>query len=260
VSTRHEYTRQAQTYDTTRAASPSVLRPLVEALTGAPGPRLLDIGGGTGNYAAALRDEGFFEPTVYDLNEAMLEHARAKGLATLQGDATRLPFPDATWDAATMISMLHHVTDPQAAIEEAKRVLIPGGRLVLKGWAREHVEQVTWINDYFPSARAWMVEHHIPFGEALEQLPGAQVIPVVFTDRVDGSMAALQRFPELLLDPQVHRQTSYFERLRDTVPDELEAGLARLAADLRAGVNPDDTVAEARARLGDVCLVLWVKA
>jgi SAM-dependent methyltransferase len=258
VSTRHDYSRQAETYDNTRAASPSVVGPLAEALSAAPGRRLLDIGGGTGNYAVAMRDNGF-EPTVFDLNEAMLEHARAKGLPTLQGDANALPFADESWDAATMISMLHHVTDPGAAIEEAKRVLVPGGRLVLKGWAREHVEQVTWINDYFPSAAAWMLEHHIPFGEALAQLPGAQVVPVVFTDHVDGSMAALQRFPELLLDPQVHRQTSYFERLRDTVPDELEAGLARLAADLRAGHNPDDAVAEARARLGDVCLVVWTK-
>ena len=259
MSTRHDYSRQALTYDTTRAASPSVVAPLLTALDGAPGPRLLDIGGGTGNYALAVRERGF-EPTVCDLNEGMLERARAKGLPTVAGDAAALPFPDASWDAATMISMLHHVPDPRAALEQAKRVLVSGGRLVLKGWAREHVEQVTWVNDYFPSARDWMLETHMAFAEALEPLPGARVIPFEFHDVVDGSMAALQRFPELLLDPLVHRQTSYFERLARTAPEELEVGLARLAADLRAGVNPDDMVAAARARLGDACIVAWTKS
>lgn len=258
MSTRHDYSRQALTYDTTRAASPSVVRPLLEALDGVPGPRLLDIGGGTGNYAVALREHGF-APTVLDVSEPMLERARAKGLPTVLGDAAELPFPDESWDAAAMISMLHHVPDWRAAIEEAKRVLVPGGRLVKMGWAREHVEQVTWINDYFPSMRALMFEHHIPFAEALAPVPGAQVVPFEFTDHVDGSMAALQRFPELLLDPEIHRQTSYFERLAKHAPAELEAGLARLAADLRAGIDPDATVAEARARLGDACVVVWVK-
>jgi hypothetical protein len=47
-----DYSNQAQTYDLTRAASPLVLAALGLALAGAPGRRLADIGGGTGNYAA----------------------------------------------------------------------------------------------------------------------------------------------------------------------------------------------------------------
>ena len=54
MATRHDYARQARTYDRTRAASPSVLGPLRAALGAAPGRRLLDVGGGTGNYASAL--------------------------------------------------------------------------------------------------------------------------------------------------------------------------------------------------------------
>src|SRR3954470_18971145 len=110
-----DYGNQAKTYDETRSASPSVLVPLREALAGAPGPRLLDIGGGTGNYAVALRERGF-APTVLDLNEGMLERARGKDLPTVLGDAAALPFPDESWDAATMIAMLHHVPDWRAAV------------------------------------------------------------------------------------------------------------------------------------------------
>jgi SAM-dependent methyltransferase len=259
VSTRHEYSRQAQTYDQTRSASPSVLAPLLEALEGAPGRRLLDVGGGTGNYALALRDHGF-EPTVYDLNEAMLAHAAAKGLPTATGDASSLPFADGSWDAVMLVSMLHHVPDWRASVAEAQRVLVGGGRLVLMGWAREHVEHVTWLHDYFPTARAWMSEHHVSFAEILTALPGAHVIQFEFHDVQDASVSALQRVPHMLVDPEIHRQTSYFERLADTAPDELREGLARLEADLAAGIDPDATVADARARLGDACVVAWTKA
>lgn len=258
MSTRHEYSRQARTYDTTRAASPSVLAPLLEALRGAPGPRLLDVGGGTGNYAQALREHGF-QPTVLDLNEAMLAHARAKDLPAVTGDATALPFADASWDAVMLVSMLHHVPDWEAALRESARVLVPGGRLAVMGWAREHLEQVTWVNRYFPSTRRWMVEQHISLAEALSVLPGARFIPFEFTDAVDASVGALQRFPELLLDPEIHRQTSYFERLADIAPEELAAGLERLRADLAAGVEPDASVSAARARLGDACVLGWTK-
>jgi ubiquinone/menaquinone biosynthesis C-methylase UbiE len=49
-----DYSGQAQRYDETRSASPSVLRALRAALKDAPGIRLADLGGGTGNYALAL--------------------------------------------------------------------------------------------------------------------------------------------------------------------------------------------------------------
>ena len=81
-----DYGNQARTYDETRVASPSVLGPLREALDGAPGPRLLDVGGGTGNYAAVLRDEGW-EPVVCDRSPDML--ARAAGRAWRSSRPTR---------------------------------------------------------------------------------------------------------------------------------------------------------------------------
>src|SRR2546421_3497460 len=103
-----DYSRQAEHYDETRAASPSVLNALRGALDGAPGRRLADIGGGTGNYALALRREGW-EPVVVDRSPQMLAQAAAKGLETVEADAQRLPFEDESFGAATMISMLHHV-------------------------------------------------------------------------------------------------------------------------------------------------------
>jgi ubiquinone/menaquinone biosynthesis C-methylase UbiE len=236
MSLLRDYSNQARTYDETRGASPSVLGPLREALEGAPGRRLVDVGGGTGNYARALRDDGW-NPLVVDREPAMLDRAAAKGLETLEADAQRLPLPDEHADAVMLVSMLHHVEDPRAAIAEARRILRPRGRLVLMAFTREDVADA-WMSDYWPSTRAWMDESHPKLAELLRLLPGARRIEVVYRDLQDGSLAALGAYPEKLADPRWHRQTSYFERLERDHPDEFAAGLDRLRADLNAGRAP----------------------
>ena len=236
MSLLRDYSNQARTYDETRSASPSVLAPLREALAGAPGRRLVDVGGGTGNYSRALRDEGW-EPLVIDRQPEMLARAAAKGLETLEADAQRLPLADATADAVMLVSMLHHVEDPPAALAEARRILRPGGRLALMVFTREDIADL-WLSDYFPTTRAWMTESHPTVAELTTLLPGSRRIEVVYRDVQDGSLAALAAHPDRLADPRWHRQTSYFERLALSHPNELRAGLARLRADLAAGRAP----------------------
>jgi SAM-dependent methyltransferase len=167
----------------------------------------------------------------------MLARAAAKGLETLEGDAQRLPLADESADAVMLVSMLHHVEDPPAALAEARRILRPGGRLVLMAFTREDVASL-WLSDYFPSTRAWMAESHPTLDELLALLPGARRIDVVFRDLEDGSLGALAACPERLADPRWHRQTSYFERLERDHPAEFHAGLDRLRADLSAGRAP----------------------
>ena len=249
MSLLRDYSNQARTYDETRAASPSVLGPLREALEGAPGRQLADIGGGTGNYARALRDEGW-DPVVIDREPAMLARAGAKGLPTIESDAQRLPLADACFDAAMLVSMLHHVEDPSAALAEAQRILRPDGRLAVMVFTREDVA-ASWLSDYFPSTREWMFASHPTLAELLALLPGARRIPVVFRDLEDGSLAALSAYPEKIVDPAWYRQTSYFERLGRDHPDELAAGLARLRAELAAGTAPREP--------GLASVLAWVK-
>lgn len=231
-----DYGNQAKTYDQTRSASPSVLGPLRDALDGAPGPRLLDVGGGTGNYAAALRDEGW-DPVVCDRSPDMLARAAAKGLETVPADAQELPFADASFDAVMCVSMLHHVDDPPRALAEQRRVLRPGGRGALMAYTREDIEHA-WYHDYFPSTRAWMDASHPRLEDLLALLPAARRIEVVFRDLEDASLAALSAFPEKVLDAGWRHQTSYFERVARDHPDELTAGLERLRADIESGNAP----------------------
>lgn len=231
-----DYSNQAKGYDRTRSASPSVLAPLRAALDGAPGPRLADIGGGTGNYALALAHEGW-EPVVIDRSSEMITRAREKGLATLHADAQQLPLDDASFDAAILVSMLHHVDDPSAVLAEAKRILRVGGRLAVMLYTREDIQDL-WFLQLFPSTLAWMESTHPHLETMLVELPGAQHSPVVFEDLEDASLAALASHPEKILDEKWRTQTSYFERLQRDHPDELRAGLESLRTKLAAGWTP----------------------
>lgn len=215
----------------------------------APGRRLADIGGGTGNYAAALRDKGY-APLVIDRSEAMLARAREKGLETLLGDAVKLPLRDASFDAAMLISMLHHVDDKGAALREARRVVAPGGVVAAVVFTREDIEGF-WPLEYFPSSRPWMEETHPPLAELLAELPGGRRREIVFRDAEDGSLAGSASRPELVLERSWRTQISFFERLERDHPDELRTGLARLAGDLAAGAAPREP--------GRASLLVWPK-
>jgi SAM-dependent methyltransferase len=136
-----------------------------------------------------------------------------------------------------LVSMLHHVEKPAAALAEAQRILRPQGRLALMGFTCEDVAR-TWLEDPFPSTRVWMDESHPTLAALQALLPGARRIPVTYTDLEDGSLAAPAGHPEKLADPRWHRQTSFFERLEREWPDELRAGLERLRSDLAARLAP----------------------
>lgn len=256
VATSFEYSRQAATYDSTRDASPSVVGPLSEAL-GPPAneARLLDVGGGTGNYAVAMAGLGW-HPVVVDRNRAMLEAAARKRLPTVCGDAAVLPVPTSSVDAVMLVSMLHHVPDWQAALAEARRVVRPGGRVALMGFVREHL-WVHGVEDYFPATRDHFAAGHQALAEVRAALPGARELRILYEDQVDGSLAALARRPERMLDAGMRRQTSFVEWAQLNEPDELAAGLDALARDLAAGERPQDRHPDARRALGDALVFAW---
>jgi ubiquinone/menaquinone biosynthesis C-methylase UbiE len=113
---------------------------LREVLRPEPGERLLEIGVGTGYYshdmAAWIAPEGKLE--LFDLQREFLDHvmrgAAERGLANLvptEGDATALPYEDASVDAVILTAVLGEIPDSAAALREIRRVLKPGGRLVV---------------------------------------------------------------------------------------------------------------------------------
>jgi SAM-dependent methyltransferase len=109
-----------------------------EAVAAAPGERILDVGCGPGYYVAELAEEVGPDGTVtgVDQSPAMLAVARDRceslsGTSFSEGEATALPFGDASFDAVLSVQVMEYVPDVPAALAEIHRVLRPGGRVVL---------------------------------------------------------------------------------------------------------------------------------
>ncbi len=98
--------------------------------------RVLDVGGGTGRAARVLDAH---ERIVVDPAHGMLREARKHGLDGVRADGATLPLADETVDAVVIVDALHHVADQTGALEEAKRVLRPGGVLVCREFDRATV-------------------------------------------------------------------------------------------------------------------------
>jgi ubiquinone/menaquinone biosynthesis C-methylase UbiE len=141
---RQTYDRLAPVYDRrwSRYIVASTRETLARLALG-PGDRLLDLGCGTG---ALLRElVSHVEPTRLcgvDLSPAMLAQARASLPATVRlvaGDAARLPLAAGAFDVIVSSSSFHLWAQPERALEELRRVLRPGGRLVLTDWCGDYL-------------------------------------------------------------------------------------------------------------------------
>lgn len=102
---------------------------VLNRLLGEPNGSLLDVGCGTGSYAAALDERGW-DVTGVDVSEDMLRRAAEKGVRTVQADASTLPFEDASFDAAVSVFTNTDVDDLAGVAREIVRVLRPGAPLV----------------------------------------------------------------------------------------------------------------------------------
>lgn len=92
--------------------------------------RVLDLGCGTGTAGAAFHDAGNFVVGA-DLSPACLAVARRRLDAVVRCNANHLPFRDGSFDGVVARGALHHLEHPELALREAKRVLKPGGTLLV---------------------------------------------------------------------------------------------------------------------------------
>jgi ubiquinone/menaquinone biosynthesis C-methylase UbiE len=122
----------------------ATLRATLDGLDPHPESRVLDLATGTGELARRLLERPCDLVIVgLDLSRAMLSRGQDKpGLCAwepVQGDATRLPFGDGAFDAVLCANAFHHLSRPAEALAEIRRVLRPGGMLVLTDWCDDYL-------------------------------------------------------------------------------------------------------------------------
>ena len=112
-----------------------------------PGERLLEIGPGTGLQALRVAGQlgGGGRLDIVDIQPEMLDHVMRRAcdqdiqsIFPATADARELPFPDGTFDAAYLVTVLGEIPDPAAAVRELRRVLKPSGRLVVGEFFDRH--------------------------------------------------------------------------------------------------------------------------
>lgn len=122
------------------------------------GMKLLDVAGGTGDISFRfLKRAGGGHATVFDMTQSMLDEGRKRAEAeSLQdslnwvcGDAMALPFEDNTFDAYTISFGIRNVTRIQDAINEAYRVLKPGGRFLVLEFSTIPNPAMQWAYDRY---------------------------------------------------------------------------------------------------------------
>ena len=141
---------------------------------------ILDVGTGTGLVLRSL-PAGPWKLTGVDLSPGMVQVARA-ALPSARfevADATSLDLPDSSVDLVTCVTMVHLVPDATAAMREWRRLLRPGGCLVLATFADDSPSS----HGPAPQAGHSRADAHAAFGssEALERLAAASGLVV---DRV----------------------------------------------------------------------------
>jgi ubiquinone/menaquinone biosynthesis C-methylase UbiE len=140
------YDKRANCYDRRwRRYVTSTLNFLRASISFDPSETILDIGCGTGEFERLILTECPEQRMVgIDISDKMLRLARKKcgayRTATfLRANASALPFPDHTFDLVVSASAFHYFDQPMVSLEEMRRVLIPGGSVVILDWCKDYL-------------------------------------------------------------------------------------------------------------------------
>lgn len=161
--------------------------------------RLLDIATGTGDLAltiaAALPET---EVTGTDFCRPMLDVAVRRGLKkVLEADALHLPLPDASFEAATVAFGLRNMADYEAALREFRRILRPGGHLMVLDFSLPQgllrAPYRLYLHHVLPHIAGWVTGNSGAYdylGDSIEAFPrGAAFIDLLHRAGYQGGTA-----------------------------------------------------------------------
>jgi SAM-dependent methyltransferase len=192
-----------------------------------PGLRLLDLGAGTGMWARAFTDwyDGL---DVIAVEPAEAMRARCLHPRVLAGDAANIPLPDGSVDAAWLSTVIHHVPDLTAAARELRRVLRPGGPVMIRSAFAGRHHAITMFR-FFPEAI-----------RVLDTFPSVDDVEAAFAT-AGFAPVSLEQVPQTTA-PSLREAAASLRREAHTLlqlitDDEYATGLARLhrAAEAESG-------------------------
>ena len=235
--------RQHEVYAQGRAPSRAVLElwtaVLARYIATRGNPVLLDLGSGVGTWSELMATA--FEATVWGVEPsermravAAREHPHPR-VRYVAGAGERIPLAGASCDGAHLSYVLHHLEDRDACARELRRVVRPGGVVIVRGPFRESLPQVPFF-EWFPTALA-LDERRMPA-------------------RAD-ALAMFERHEfEVIASEVVWQETSpslrvYYERLKlraistlELLPDhEFDEGVARLRLAVEQETDPQPVMA-----------------
>jgi SAM-dependent methyltransferase len=203
----------------------------VEAAAIGSAHRVLDVGCGTGGYSVAIAASTGAAVTGLDESEGFVARAREQPgpVELVVGDAERLPFPDGSFDRVLFSLVLHQVGDLEAAVREGARVLVGGGRVLIRTIAPE--DAADRLPDRFlPSMAAADKARLIPIDDLVRMLQAACF----------GHVSTRHVLRNAFLTPDDVERAMAAERARyDSITDaEIEEARRRLREDGGPWVDP----------------------
>lgn len=218
-----DYDKVAQRYDGYRRGGGPFLRCLVELAKDAQ--RVLEVGPGTGNNTQAFLEQHPGNLIALDHSRGMLDIGREKvpQARWLLGDVEHLPFPEAAFDYAFGVYVLHHLQKLEFAFQQCHRVLKPGATLAFVTAPISYIQRHP-MNAYFPSFSKADLERFQSVKEIVSAMKSAGFKPGVHY---------CVEAPKPIDNYYVDRVANKFISSLDLIPeDEFTEGLARLRADV----------------------------
>ncbi len=221
------YDKLAAEYAQHRMVHPEVLRNLL--ITGFPTikSRVLEIGCGTGNYILAIKSIVGCECWGLDPSKKMLDVAnqRSPAVALQQGRAEKIHLASSTFDLAFSVDVIHHVQGHKTYVQEAYRILKPGGKFCTVTDSEWIIRNRQPLSNYFPE----LVEIELNRYPRVEKLH-TWMEAAGFKDIIEHTV----EFTDDLIDIREYRERAY-SALHLLSEADFQRGIARMEADLAKG-------------------------